>query len=258
MDPSSSSLDLQTLRVCLFDFGGTLDADGVPWQDTFLRIYRKNGVRADREVYRRAFYRSDDSLTGERTLIGLGLRETVEAQVAGVLASLGMPAERQLADAVSDEFISMVRRTIERNLPLLAALAGRYRMGIVSNFYGNLERVCEDLGIRHHFQCLVDSALEGVLKPEPRIFLAALDRLGVAASQAVFVGDNPWRDMLGAKGVGMPHIWLCGEDRPHPEPCCPGDLVIRNLLELGEILLNGHPADQSRAITEPAQGNSYP
>jgi len=237
--------DPRDLKVCLFDFGGTLDADGVTWQDNFYSIYWENGVRAEREVFRRAFYRSDDSLTESNALLGRGLQETVAAQVKGVFASLGMTDRARQAAAISDDFIAGTKKHIERNRPLLAALARRFRMGIVSNFYGNLERVCEDLGIRDLFECIVDSNLEGVTKPEPRIFQAALNRLGVESSQAVFVGDNPYRDMLGAKGVGMPHIWLTGQAREGAEPCCPGDLVIHSFLELQGILITGSPAEQA-------------
>jgi FMN phosphatase YigB (HAD superfamily) len=63
--------------------------------------------------------------------------------------------------------------------------------------------------------------------------------MGVQPEEAVFVGDNPGRDMEGAKGVGMPHIWLAGEDPERAKPCCPGDPVIRSLDALEWLLLDG-------------------
>jgi putative hydrolase of the HAD superfamily len=112
-----------------------------------------------------------------------------------------------IAARVAGRFLSDSLRTIDGNTPLLRALSRRYRLGIVSNFYGNLAQVCEDAGIRQLFGVLVDSAEVGCTKPAPRIFQHALDALGVSAAKATFVGDSLPRDMAGARAVGMRHIW---------------------------------------------------
>ena len=67
------------------------------------------------------------------------------------------------------------------------------------------------------------------------IFRSALERLDCVPEKAIFVGDNPARDMAGARALSMPHIWLnANSDR---KPCCEGDPVIRSLVELEHILL---------------------
>ena len=111
----------------------------------------------------------------------------------------------------------------------------RYRLGIVSNFYGNLEFLCEEIGYRKFFDTVIDSARVGVSKPQPAIFQAAVEKLGCLPEQVIFVGDNPVRDMAPAKALAMPHVWL---NTLHPErqACCEDDQVIRSLLELREIL----------------------
>jgi len=229
----------ENLRACLFDFGGTLDADGVTWQDRFYALYEKHGLRVDREVFRRAFYAADDSLTETQTIAGVGLKETLEIQGKRLWKALGLSADKDRMRAIAADFLDGMQWYVERNRPLLVALKGRYDLGIVSNFYGNLDRVFEDLGIRDLFPCIIDSSCEGVLKPDPRIFQAALDGMGIRPDEAVFVGDNPGRDMEGAKGVGMPHIWLAGKDPERAKPCCPGDLVIESLDAIGPLLLEG-------------------
>ncbi|OLE01096.1 MAG: hypothetical protein AUG80_00510 [Candidatus Rokubacteria bacterium 13_1_20CM_4_68_9] len=82
---------------------------------------------------------------------------------------------------------------------------------------------------------IVDSARVGCTKPDPRIFHRALEGVGVAPGDATFVGDSPTRDMAGARGVGMRHIWLV-PPAARPTPCCPGDRVVRSLGELDECL----------------------
>jgi len=134
---------------------------------------------------------------------------------------------------------SVGQSVLERigNTPLLRLLGRHYRLGIVSNFYGNLTRVCDDAGIRSFFHTLVDSAEVGCEKPDPRIFHHALRALGVSAAAATFVGDSLPRDMAGARGVGMRHIWLAGPEAPAAGPCCRDDRQIRSLRELEAILL---------------------
>ena len=63
----------ESLKACLFDFGGTLDADGATWQDRFYALYGKHGVCVDREAFRQAFYDADDTLTETRALEAAGL-----------------------------------------------------------------------------------------------------------------------------------------------------------------------------------------
>lgn len=239
--------DPGSLRACLFDFGGTLDADGATWQDRFFRLYRHHGISVDREAFRQAFYRADDSLIETGILRGAGLRETLERQVNKVLESLPVRAGDRARASIVEDFIGATRETVRRNRRVLEQLRPRFRLGIVSNFYGNLTEVCSELGIRDLFECLVDSTLEGVMKPAPGIFLAALGRLAVKPSEAVFIGDNVSRDMEGAKGLGMPHVWLTGESGRTLGPCCPDDPVIQSLEELVPLLLSRLASPTERA-----------
>src|SRR5436853_286775 len=86
------------------------------------------------------------------------------------------------------------------------------------------------------FSVLVGSAHVGCAKPEPRIFLHALDALGLGPADATFVGDSPSRDMAGARAVGMRHIWLVSATAPAQDPCCRGDRVIHSLKDLEALL----------------------
>ncbi len=236
-------------KACLLDFGGTIDADGETWQDRFFSLYVKHGIEVDREAFRKAFYFADDTLTESLALEGQGIRKTLEAQVEKVWNALHLENGRGTREAIVEDFLQDMRRTVDRNRAVLERLRSRCLLGIVSNFYGNLETVCSDLGIRDLFDCIVDSARVGATKPDPRIFHAALDRMGVAPEEAVYIGDNPFRDMEGAKGVGMPHIWLVGRtDRDDLTPCCPGDPVIRSLEEVPDLILVPDGKAQARTI----------
>ena len=219
----------------LFDFGGTLDAEGLPWKERVFRLFRDEGAVVARERFDPAFYAADDALVGTLPAT-TSFQATVERLAAGVAAALEL-ADPAVADRVARRFLADAMRTLEGNTPLLRELGRRYRLGVVSNFYGNLTQVCDDAGIRSLFGVLVDSAEVGCTKPAPRIFRHALDALGVSAAKATFVGDSLPRDMAGARGVGMPHIWLVGAEPSAAAPCCRDDRQIRSLRELKAILL---------------------
>ena len=217
----------------LFDFGGTLDADGLPWQERFRALYRAQGVTPD-GGFDAVFYAADDALPGalSRTC---GLRETVARLAAGVSAGLGLH-DAPLTARVAEGFVEASLTHLQRNHALLAHLRRRYRLGIVSNFYGNLDAVCAEAGIDGLFDIVVDSTRVGATKPDPRIFRHATDALGVAPEETTFIGDSPSRDMAGARSVGMRHIWLAGPDASAARPCCPGDRVIASLGDLDTVL----------------------
>lgn len=219
-----------TRAALLLDFGGTLDADGVTWKERVFRLYRHEGVVVAPEEFDRLFYRADDALVGAIPST-LSLRETVGRLVDAVAGGMTLRDEA-LTDRVATRFVEDALTHMRKNGPLLARLARRYRLGIVSNFYGNLTRVCEDAGIRPFFGVIVDSTRVGCRKPEPGIFRHALDELGVRPADATFVGDSRARDMAGARAVGMAHIWLAGEAAPDTRLCCPGDRMITSLQDL--------------------------
>jgi putative hydrolase of the HAD superfamily len=212
----------------LFDFGGTLDADGVPWKERVFRLLLDEGVAVARERFDPVFYAADDALVGAIPPT-LSFADTVRRLVTGIAGALGV--EHAVADRIARRFLDAALERLRENARHLERLARRHRLGIVSNFYGNLERVCDDAGIRPLFGAIVDSARVGCVKPDPRIFRAALDLLGTSAARATFVGDSLGRDMAGARAVGMRHVWLVA-DAAAANPCCREDRVIRALGEL--------------------------
>ncbi len=218
----------------LFDFGGTLDADGIPWKERVYRFFIDAGVVVPRERFDAVFHAADDALVGTIPPT-LSFEDTVGRLAAGVAGALGV-ADRAVADGVARRFLAAARERLGENAAVLERLARRHRLGIVSNFYGNLERVCEDAGIRPLFGAVVDSARVGCVKPDPRIFRHALETLGVGPGAATFVGDSLPRDMAGARAVGMRHIWLAGAGAADAGPCCRDDRVIHSLKDLEGLL----------------------
>ena len=88
-------------------------------------------------------------------------------------------------------------------LEVLANLSQHYRLFALTNGNANIERV----GISKYFEGAVSSADVGASKPDPKMFRTVLDRAGVAANQAVHIGDHLSDDILGANNAGMLSLW---------------------------------------------------
>lgn len=81
-------------------------------------------------------------------------------------------------------------------------------VGCLSNSDGTVRTLLEDAGLAHRLRCVVDSGVEGVEKPDPRIFRIAAARLGVTPAACVYVGDFLSLDVEGARGAGMEGVLL--------------------------------------------------
>ena len=77
------------------------------------------------------------------------------------------------------------------------------KVAIISNSEGMLDGLFRDVGIRDHFDAIVDSGIVGVEKPDPRIFGFALDRFGVSPARALHLGDVFATDILGARAANI-------------------------------------------------------
>lgn len=206
------------IETLLFDFGGTLDADGVAWKERFHALYRADGLDVANDAFALAYYAADDPLVGSLPPT-TNLAGTVHALTVNLERELSRCRAERISESGSDRaqriasgFMLDSEAAFERNRPVLKTLSERFRLGVVSNFYGNLEAVCEGAGLCPFFKVMVDSHCVGAEKPDPVIFRAALERLGATPEKTVFIGDSLRRDREGARRMGMRFIWVAPPD----------------------------------------------
>jgi len=105
--------------------------------------------------------------------------------------------------AVHDDF-NLWRKVPPGLVATLARLrAAGLAMGVVSNSEGQLDELFARVGLDRSFDLVVDSALEGVRKPDPEIFWRACRRLGVPPERSLYAGDIPEVDVVGARAAGL-------------------------------------------------------
>jgi putative hydrolase of the HAD superfamily len=220
--------------VVLFDFGGTLDADGIHWAPRFHGAYRTGGGTVEYPAFEEVFRASDRALAGQARVRTLGFKALIEAQTQLLLALLPDGAGID-ATQVAARFHADALAVVARNRPILERLSARCRLGVVSNFSGNLEPCLQELEVRRYFSVVADSAIVGVAKPDFRIFVGVLSELDAPAAGAWMVGDNFEADIRPASELGMRTCWLGPLDRPLPMRAAPTVRIAR-LPELEEAL----------------------
>jgi putative hydrolase of the HAD superfamily len=194
-------------RAVLFDFFGTLSR-AVRRGPRHARIARSLGVeppvlaaQLDRTFYVRAsgaYGAPDEAL--RRILDGLSVRQPDDATLRRALvARIG--AVR--ADTV-----------LRRNaVSVLAAVRRRgLRTAVVSDCWYELPAFLPGLPVAPHLDACVFSLDVGHCKPDPRMYLAACDRLGVEPDECLYVGDGGSRELSGAEAVGIAPLRLRAPD----------------------------------------------
>lgn len=225
------------LRAVLLDAGGTLIH---PDHVFILDRLAEEGVDADLAGYQTARRRADAVVGDILRSDDPGSDETrMRAWFTTLLLALGLPEDR--LEAVGQ---AIRQRHAETNLwvrpvpgtrEMLEGLrAAGLRLAVISNADGRVAEYLDNAGLADVFELIIDSAIEGVEKPDPAIFRTALERLGLAAGEVVYVGDTWPVDVVGARNAGIQPIYLAGTSRVTPDA---DDVArIHSILELPEAI----------------------
>jgi putative hydrolase of the HAD superfamily len=153
-----------------------------------------------------------------------------------VIEQAGITGDTKLAMALLDKMqrAKMNLVLFDDVSPVLAGLKQRgLILGLISNVEDNMSATLEKLGLTSLLDIIVTSQDAGANKPQPEIFIMALERAGVAPAEAIYIGDQYRVDVLGARGAGMQGVLLDRADHHREINDCPR---IQSLNEITDLL----------------------
>jgi putative hydrolase of the HAD superfamily len=198
-----------TLKAVLFDVDFTLVRPGPELgPDGYVRLAGRHGVELDSSRYAEARAKALETLRRDPELrhdeeIWIAFSERIVRGMGGDSDSARQIAvEIERAWEVSENF-----DLYEDVVPVLEELRrSGLKIGLVSNGVRDIDEFVQHHGLT--VDAAVASRTHGKVKPDPSIFLAALERLGVAAEETIMVGDTLEDDIEGARAVGIRPILL--------------------------------------------------
>jgi putative hydrolase of the HAD superfamily len=229
------------IRAVLFDLGGTLvdECDFAGWAE----LARSVLLDLTPDDLAHAYAQVEEEVDRETP----GSEPDFEQRVVRYWSRiLSVASGRTVGEGTGARFVE-ARRATEREHPLplysdvrrcLDRLTGeRRRLGVVSNSSSEarVRRILDQAGILGYFEKVVSSGSEGVRKPDPEIFRRAVARLEVRPDEALYVGNLPRTDALGARNAGLHSVWLhrdgtgLGMDPPEITSLLEVPLVVRQL-----------------------------
>ena len=204
------------IKGIIFDYGGTLDSRGVHWSEVLWQGYQQAGVPIDKETFRTAYVEGERALARERIILPQDnfhtlLRKKVALEISYLPEQPDVSTRDRWVSEIAGYCDNAARSCIDEARPMLETLHERYPMMLVSNFYGNIDEVLRDYGIRHLFKGIIESAVVGVRKPNPTLFRLGVDALELEPHEVLVVGDSLRKDIEPAEQLGCHVLWLKGK-----------------------------------------------
>lgn len=231
------------IKGIIFDYGGTIDTNGIHWSEVIWQQYLKAGAGIGKEQFREAYIHAERTLGKNRIIEPTHtfhrlLELKIEIQ-ADFLASSGTAAlDAACRERIVEGCYSQVKETIERSCSVVRELAERYPSVLVTNFYGNMPVVLKEFSLDRYFSTIVESAVVGIRKPDPRLFALGVDALSLQPEEVVVIGDSYRKDIYPSLTLGCKAVWLkkvCWEE----EPIIPGaepTAIIEDIADVPRII----------------------
>ena len=211
------------IQGIIFDYGGTIDSRGDHWSEVIYDQYIANGLTLDWETFKPAYIHAERYLAThplikpDFTFAAL-MRVKIAIEMDYLTQNGIAAADTSLAEAIADGCYRHARSCVNEAAVPLNALAEPFPLVAVSNFYGNIDSVLRDFDIRQYFRGVIESAVVGVRKPDPRIFTLGCVVLDLPADRVLVVGDSISKDIAPARSIGCHTAWIRGRQWRDDDP----------------------------------------
>ena len=212
---------MSSIEGIIFDYGGTIDTNGIHWGELIWQEYRNAGIPVEKDLYREAYVHGERSLAKhpiiEPTDTFRTLLKKKMAIQAGFLRGKGIDMKAGKEEEIAEACYSRVLDTIETARPVIEGLATAYPMVLVTNFYGNMPVVLKEFKLSQLFRSIIESSVVGIRKPDPALFALGVEALSTSPCRTVVIGDSYRKDIYPAASLGCRTVWLknlCWEEEP--------------------------------------------
>ena len=230
-------LVLFDLDDTLFDHKKALCAAFTVLQQNYSEVHNiglKDLVEAH---YKQVYTHYGDALDSR-----VAIQQNRRFRFARMLESVGVIMTDDELDRGFDLYITAYhkyRRPTKGAAELLSQLKTKVKIGVVTNGLREIQHEkLEYLNLERFIDFLLTSEEVGVKKPNPDIFLRALQLAKASTANTLFVGDSWELDILGAYGVGIQSIWLNPSKRLCPDPSITTEVATLELSNLPRLLTN--------------------
>jgi len=196
----------ENIEWLFFDFGGTLDSPGIHSRKLFFNCFNEILCDLDNKIFQDAYTFADELMVSKSLIVKADLFKMNEVMCSLITNKLDI--NENISKNAANLITQIQTKQLLKNQELLKVLSKHFKLGIVSNFSGNLEIILREFDIHHFFTFIIDSYYTGFKKPQSEIYVHALKLAGIPASQAIFVGDNLERDIVAPKCLGFSTIWI--------------------------------------------------
>ena len=235
---------MNTIKGIIFDYGGTIDTNGIHWGEFIWEQYQKVGIDITRDIYREAYVYGERFLAKNPVIEPCDTFHTLLRKKIAIHFDFlrnRMPEKQfdnEVAETIADGCYNKVKSTLETTCAIVENLSGKYPLVLVTNFYGNMPVVLKEFRLSKYFKNIVESSVVGLRKPDPALFALGVKELGMNPEEIVVIGDSYRKDIYPASTLGCKTVWLkniCWEE----EPVIPGNeatAIIKSLVELTDII----------------------
>jgi len=235
---------LRMIKAVFFDWFYTLARFEPPRHQLYSQAFQEFGIELPPEKVMRGILIADQYFFEENAkspVAERGPEEQLEVYINypnTILTEAGANATRELSlkvmQRVRGRFKGVAFSLFNDVLPTLKVLKQQnLTLGLLTNLDSDMVSICCELGLEPYLDFVVTAKEAGADKPKPPIFLAALDKAGINASEAVHVGDQYKLDVIGARAVGINPILIDRYDMYPEVSDCPR---IHSLTELVQHL----------------------
>ena len=230
------------IKAIFFDWFNTLVRFEPPRIELYSQVFQQFGVELAPKEIMRGIMAADLYYIEENAKLPVEKRGAEEqAKVhsyypKAILAEAGIKAAEELVSEISKVLREQYKKPtlvlFDDVLPTLKTLKQRgLALGLLTNATKDTLSLHRKLALEHYLDFVVTSQVAGADKPKPPIFLAALDRAGVKALEAIHVGDQYQLDVEGARGVGINPILIDRYDLYPEVSDCPRILSLNELVQ---------------------------